>query len=114
MPEEVYRYISENEEIEQIVRERRVQSTNAVTEYLTWFTPRRYETPAAAQEELALPHEPTHRVGPIASNLMPALEIEVRSVDPAFGQPGGGLEVATRNPIWLFGLWDFTTSGWEL
>jgi len=114
MPVVFYRYISYQQEVNQVVHERKVQSTNPRTRYATWYTPARYDDPIRAQKELALTSPPTHRLGPIPADEMPDFDIDLRPVAPAFGQPGGGVEARTRLPLWLFGLWDFANGRWEL
>jgi len=66
-----------------------------------WYTPDRYETVQDAQEFLALPLQPTHRVGPISEDSLPHLVIALRRVQPNFGQPGGGWEIAVGAPVYL-------------
>ncbi|OGF58604.1 MAG: hypothetical protein A2Y62_08010 [Candidatus Fischerbacteria bacterium RBG_13_37_8] len=111
---ECYRYISQQVEKDQIINERKIQSINAATNYATWYTITRYDDENTAQQELALPLIPSFRIGPIRLDEMPNLSILFRSVAPAFGQPGGGIEVMTELPIWLFGLWDFGSNIWIL
>ncbi len=108
-----YRYISYPVEIQQIVAERKIQSTNPSEGFATWYTPTRYNNPAEAKSELALRTLPTHRVGPIPLDELPPLDIGPRRADPADGEPGGGTEVRTRHPVWLFGLWAFPSGGSE-
>jgi hypothetical protein len=109
-----YRYVSYPAEIAQLLRERKVHSTNPGTGYATWYTPTRYDVLTTACAELALPAPPTHRVGPIPATGMPAFDIQLRAVAPAFGQPGGGVEARTRAPVWVFGVWDFHGNKWDL
>lgn len=113
-----YRYIGFPQEVQQIVTDRRVQSTNRATGYATWYTPTRYDGPVDAKRELALKRLPTHRVGPIPVDEMPYFDIGPRRADPAHGEPGGGIEARTLEPVWLFGLWKFhvpqSPGGWDL
>lgn len=104
-----YRQITHVGERNQLVAERKVHSLNPTTAYETWYTPTRYDDPAAAQSELALPgtHTPIYRVGPIPENQIVSLTVGPRRVAPGFGHPGGGIEIATRSPVWLFSLWSF-------
>jgi hypothetical protein len=111
---EFYRYISDPAEASQILHDRKIQSKNAKTGYRTWYSPTRYDNPNDAQRELALPNLPIYRIGPIPGDQMPTFDIPLRSVSPAFGQPGLGVEVRTAFPVWLFGLWNFQTRNWEL
>ena len=113
MPTGFYRYISSPGEVTQIVDQRKVHSTNAYTRHATWYTPTRFDIPADAQRELALPSAPTHRVGPISAAEMPSFAIGLRVVAPAFGSPGGGVEAYTYDPVWLPGLWEFAHHAWE-
>jgi hypothetical protein len=114
MATEHYRYLSSLAEAAQIIHERRILSTNAVTGYATWYTPKRYDNAFDARRELALPNTPLRRVGPILDQQMPTFDIPLRSVAPAFGQPGGGVEARTTSPVWIFGLWNFQTQNWDL
>lgn len=108
-----YRYVSSPMEVNQVVKERKIQSMNPTTQYATWYTPTRYDDPHDAQRELALGKLPTYRVGPIPADEMPDFDIGLRAVAPAFGQPGGGVEARTKSPVWLFGLWNFGSQCWE-
>ena len=114
MPLGFYRYISYQAEIDQVKRERKVYSTNPGTQYATWYCPTRHDDPATAQGELALRKRPTHRVGPIPVSEMPDFEVALRPVAPANGQPGGGVEVCVRRPVWLFGFRDLQSGNWEI
>ncbi len=103
---EFYRYLSNPVEIQRVRAQRRVETINPRAGG-TWYTPTRYNTSQMAQQDLALPIFPTHRIGPILNDQVPAIAIGFRRVIPAFGQPGGGVEVLVRGPVWLLGLWDF-------
>ena len=46
--------------------------------------------------------------------IMPSFHIPLRVVQPAFGQPGGGVEAATQNPVWLLGLLEMAGNTWIL
>jgi hypothetical protein len=61
-----------------------------------------------------MPHTPTHRVGPIPDTHIGSMHVPPRLADPAHGSPGGGLEMATYDVIWLCGLWNFNPGGWDL
>ncbi len=108
-----YRYISYQPEVNQVMEERRIQSTNPTNAHLTWYTPMRYDDPHQAQRGLALHHVPTHRVGPIALSDMPPFHNDFRVAQPAYGQPGGGIEVSTFEPVWVFGLFEFRRATWR-
>lgn len=112
MPLGFYRYFSHQEELLQVQRHKKLQSTNPATGGATWWTPTRYENPVAAQRELALSRPPKYRYGPVPVGNMPEMDIAFRTVAPANGQPGGGVEVRTMQPLWLFGLWDFAKDNW--
>jgi hypothetical protein len=114
MPTWYYRYISNPAELKQIIDERKVRSLNRQTNYLTWYTPTRYVDVHQAQQELAMPDTPTYRVGPIAETQLGTLHTPLRLSQPAHGCPGGGLEAATYEEVWLFGLWNFHPGRWEL
>jgi hypothetical protein len=102
-----YRYISYQPEIDQVVLERKIYSTNPQTQYATWYTPKRYDDAKTAQKELALRKSPTPRVGPLPASEMPDFKIGLRPVAAANGQPGGGVEACVRRPVWLFGFLEF-------
>jgi hypothetical protein len=70
-----------------------------------WYTPDRYDTGLDARRFLALRYTPVYRVGPIPEDELPDLDhAPLRVVQPAYGQPGGGLEVATTKPMYLFDI----------
>jgi hypothetical protein len=110
-----YRYISDVRERNQIVSERKILSGNASTGNEKWYTPTRYDDPVVAQQELALPApiQPIYRVGPIPENAVHNLTAGPRRIQPAFGQPGGGIKIATRTPLWLAGLWSFVLNDYD-
>jgi hypothetical protein len=109
-----YRYISFQQEVKQVLIDRRVQSTNPLTRNATWYTTIRFDDPTTARRELALKNLPTSRIGPIPWNEMPDLDIAFRQAAPLNGQPGGAIEVCTSSPVWLFGIWNFQGSKWEI
>ena len=108
MPTWYYRYISYPAEVTQVQDERKVLSTNPTNGHLTWYAPERYHIPRDAERALALPSAPTHRMGALPDAMMPSFAIPHRVVNPRYGHPGGGIEVATRHPVWLSGLWDYS------
>lgn len=110
-----YRYICDVQERNQLVVERKVLSTNLASGYETWYTPTRYLDPLTAQRDLALPSPfiPIYRVGPIPEAAIPSLTTGPRRVAPAFGYPGGGIELSTNQPVWLFGVWSFTNQAYD-
>ena len=68
----------------------------------TWFTPDRYGTAADAEKFLALSSARNWRIGPIPSDEMPDFDkVPLRTVAPAHGQPGGGVECATSHAVYL-------------
>ena len=115
MPTQYYRYITDVIERNQLVAERKVLSINTSTSHETWYTPTRYDDPILAQQELALPAPflPLYRIGPIPENAIQNLSVGPRRIQPAFGQPGGGVEIATRSPVWLAGLWSFALNDYD-
>ena len=110
-----YRFICDVQERNQLIAERRVHSVNFLKNFETWYTPTRYDDPLVAQRELALPasNPPIYRVGPIPETFMPPLRVGPRRSPPAFGHPGGGIEISTLEPIWLFGLWSFANQAYD-
>lgn len=80
----------------------------------TWYSPTKYDNENQAEQELAMPQTPHHRVGPINDVKMPSFAVGPRKVQPNFNQPGGGVEVSVQNAIDLFGLWDFNNDEWDL
>lgn len=115
MPQDVYyRYFSHPAEINQPHRERVVHTTNPDNGGKTWFTPTRYQDPNEAQRLLALAQAPQYRVGPIQADTMPVFNVRgPQRIQPAYGHPGGGIEVCTTEPIYLFGCYNFASSDWE-
>jgi hypothetical protein len=102
-----YRYFNSQEEAEQIIRQRRIQSNNPSG---TWWTTMRFDDPADAQEYLALPSTPRFRVGPIPDAMMPPFnQTSLRPVAIKYGRRGGGIEGRTREPVLLPGLYSFST-----
>ena len=84
MPTWYYRYVSNPPEVKQIADERKIQSLNPATNYLTWYTPTRYQDVDLAQKELALPYNPTHRLGPIPDMYIVNMDVPLRLTDPAW------------------------------
>lgn len=113
MPLWYYHYTNDTTEINQIQTERKIASAALAANPLTWYSPTRYDNTANAQQDLSLPTAPTHRVGPIPDPVMPTLHTPLQVVVPKNGQPGGGLEAATQDEVWLSGLWDFGGSRWD-
>ena len=68
----------------------------------TWYTPDRHLTRSEAKRYLALPATPTHRVGPYPEDELPPWIIPLQRVQPAVGEPGGGWEAATDDPLYIF------------
>jgi hypothetical protein len=96
-----YRY-TDQYEADLIERTRRIEPAPGQT--CKYYTPHRYDTGVDAQKYLAMAYTPTHRVGPIPEDELPQLHIPLRVVGAAYGQPGGGLEVATTDTIYLFNI----------
>jgi hypothetical protein len=107
MPTEYYRYICYRPEVDQLVRERKVQTTNPTTGYATWYTSIRLDDPQAAQQALSLKSRPAHRIGPVPDSKLTFNAIPLRNAIPLYGQPGGGIEGATTDPVYLEGLLEF-------
>jgi len=61
-----------------------------------------------------MPYTPTHRIGPIPHMYVVSMDVPLRLAPPSYGSPGGGLEMATSDVIWLCGLWNFNPGTWEL
>lgn len=100
-----YRYVGQ-QEANAIDQRRNIKSGSGIT----WFTPNRYDSPAQAQQELALRSMPSHRVGPIPADELPDLDAApLRPVAPKYGQPGGAVEGATYGETYVFGIIDLTT-----
>lgn len=112
MPVAFYRYLSDPWEVAQIKNERKIQTLNP-NALGTWYSPNRYEDPNEARKELALYTSPTHRLGPIPADQMPDFYIGLRPAAPYKGQPGGGVEASTKEPVWVFGLYDFSNNCYD-
>jgi hypothetical protein len=109
-----YRWVSHPAELEQFRRFRTIHSTNPKGGGKTWFTNQRIESTAEAQMVLALPNAPRHRVGPIPEDEMPYFNVcAARTVEPAYDNPGGGLEFCTTGYIEIFGWFSFDSVSWE-
>jgi len=68
-----------------------------------WYTPNRFDSGADARRFLALPYTSTRRIGPIPESDIPPFDhAPLRVVGVAYRQPGGGLEAATTQPLYLF------------
>ena len=115
MPTEYYRMICDVAERNQLIAQRAILSTNPVSGHETWYTPTRYTDPLVAQSQLALPmiNSPIYRVGPVPEHAIVNLTVGPRRVAPAFGHIGGGIEVATRSPVNLFGMWSFVNNAFD-
>jgi hypothetical protein len=61
-----------------------------------------------------MPYTPTHRVGPIPESHFGNPDVPLGLSPPAYGLPGGGLEMATREVMWLPGFWSFNPGNWVL
>lgn len=107
------RYVSNPMEVQQIKEERKILSVNTTTNRETWFTTDAYDDITMAEECLSLPATPSHNVGPVSDAMMPYCHISARIVAPMYGKRGGGIEVATMEPVWLCGLWDFRFKDWN-
>ena len=95
-----YRYV---DDVEEAVIRAMGMIAPAPSSLSKWYTPDRYDTGLEAQQYLALRNTPTYRIGPIPSDEIPDPDhVQLRVVAPAFGQPGGGLEVATTKTHYLF------------
>lgn len=110
-----YRYIADVQERNRLVLSKTVISLNRATGYATWYSPTRYDDPAVAQQQLALPSPtlPIYRIGPIPESAIPNLTVGPRRVAPGFGHAGGGIEIATNRPVQLLGLWSFALSAYD-
>jgi len=90
----LYRYIGKREMV-YIKNNNQIYSISGQT----FLTPDLYSKPNDAQRYLALPYLPKHRVGPIFCVQVVFDAVSLRRVRPAFGQPGGGWEISTNQPI---------------
>lgn len=115
MPQEAYyRFFSHSAEFNQLQRDRVVHTTNPHGRGEPWFTPTRFEDPVDAQRLLALQRTPQFRVGPIPADEMPDFDVcGPRRIQPAYGQPGGAVEVCTTMPVFIFGCYNFGSRDWE-
>lgn len=111
MRKEFYRYISADDEVDESRAERKIESVSDRSPF-TWYTPTRYSDHGKAKEELAMPNEPHARAGPVTEQKLPRIVEGPQRVQPSFGEPGGGIEVKVRSPVWLFGLWDMQSDDW--
>ena len=100
-----YRYVGQSE-ADYIAQYCKIRSNSGIT----WFTPIRYDNPAQAQQQLAMPSTPTHRVGPIPADELPDLDAApLRPVGPKYGHPGGAVEGATSQETYVYGIIDLSS-----
>lgn len=100
MPELFYRYVGDDEK-------EFIEENNMILSYSgeTYFTLDRYDSAEEAQQYLALPVRPAWRIGGITAERMPEMDAVAECrVRPMHGQPGGGSECATSEPVYLFGI----------
>lgn len=97
-----YRYVDDFEAA--LIRQNR-RIERGPNQSLKWFTPDRYENGLDALRFLAMRYKPTYRVGPIPSDELPDFHYPpLRVVGSANNQPGGGLEAATTEIVYLFDI----------
>ena len=90
----LFRYVSPQEHTSIKFTERILSASGE-----TYLTPAIYENVAEATNRLALPTPPRFRVGPIAGQFVVEDGIPLQRVPSAFGRPGGGWQLSTRQPI---------------
>jgi len=96
----LYRYVSDAER-QHIEQSKMIRSHSGKT----YFSPDLYDAAADARQRLALSVAPAWRVGPIPADEMPDFDaVSLQAASPKYGQPGGGLECATRHIVYLFGF----------
>jgi hypothetical protein len=95
MPTWYYRFVSNPAEVKQIVDERKIQSLNSHTNYLTWYTPTRYGNVNQAQQELAMPYPQRTVWGQL---LIPMWE-HYRFLSGSLLQTLDSLEAGLRQPL---------------
>ena len=108
-----YRYISHPVEINQTLHERIVKTTKPHARR-TYFTTLRENNPVTIQHKLSLPDIPSYRVGPFSTAELPDLLVHFRIAAPAYGHPGGGIEVAIRGSINIFGVYNMNNQLYEI
>jgi hypothetical protein len=115
MPQDLYyRYASHQDESDQLREKRFIQSTNPRGNGRTWYTPTRYDDPHLAQIELALKRPPMRRIGPIPADEMPDFDVNgPQLIQPAYGRPGGGIEVCTTGQAFIFGCYNLLSGDWD-
>jgi hypothetical protein len=107
MPQAVfYRYVDALER-SQIMREKRIAPGPG--QICKYYTPNRFDTAVDAQRYLALHYTPEFRIGPIPADEVPDFDhVQLRTIAPSNGQPGGGREVATTQTLYLFDFFRLT------
>jgi hypothetical protein len=71
----------------------------------THFSPDCFDSAEDAQRKLPLAQRPAWRVGGISEPRMPERDAAPGPLaNPMYGQPGGGRECATSEPVYLFGI----------
>lgn len=107
-----YRYISHPAEIKQVLDERTVRTTRPRAQK-TYFTTLRENNPVITQRKLSLPDIPIYRVGPFSTAELPDLMVHFRIAVPAYGHAGGGIEVAIRGKVHIFGVYDMNNNNYR-
>jgi hypothetical protein len=109
---EHYYYCRSETLLYDMVRKKHIASRNPYAKH-TWLSCDCFDDPIEAAQSLALPHAPHYRIGPIPfDKISGGYAIEPRWTAPAFGQPGGAIEVAISFPLevdpeWI--VYDFTS-----
>jgi hypothetical protein len=95
-----YRY---TDDYEAAIIQEQARIDRAPHQTCKWYSPNRFESGVEAQRYLALGYTPTHRIGPVPQDEMPDFDhAALRLTGPNFGEPGGALEAATTQPLYLF------------
>ncbi|MBI2340443.1 MAG: hypothetical protein HYU99_08790, partial [Deltaproteobacteria bacterium] len=93
---EYYRYVG-GKEAQYIQETGRIPNTTAEGQLKNvYYTNENFNSSIDAQQRLALPSEPTHRITIDANNVRANYG---STVSPAYGQPGGGAQFITHQPI---------------
>lgn len=95
---QLYRYVG-NQERDFIVKNHQIKSLHCET----YLSPDKYNSAEDAQRYLSLPKKPSCRVGPIWSLDVTFDGISLRRVRAKYGQPRGGWEITTHQPI-MYGI----------
>lgn len=94
---QLYRYVSKKPHLDecQVARDHSYLPSGGSL----WLSPNLFATATDAEQELALPTKPEHRLGPIWALDVTFDGVSMRVSPPRFGKPGGAWELTTTRRV---------------